>query len=903
MKNYQQFQWVSLLPLTLFIIGFSSVTLLDAKESKAVFEKEKFFNPAPGGRKPWEIKSFGPVGFGVTIDKSHSLKITNIEDGSPAKKSEKLKKGQVIESINGRTFKGTDPRIVLGNLITEAEATDGKIEMKIKGEGSVVVNIPVLGSYSETWPLNCEKSDKIVRAFAEVVAKEGQGKWGSILFLLSTGEKKDLEVVRKWVQEMKSMDKMAWGIGFKGLGICEYYLRTGDKAALPLIQNGADFLRDTIYNGAWSGRPGGGFKYQSGAHMNAAGVHCIDFLLLAKTCGVEVDDATLQGSLRQYFRFSGRGSVPYGDYTPKSGYGDCNGKTGGLALAMAAAQRLVPSESESIYGKAMQVNAMKGYYGTAAYGTGHTGGGIGEIWKSAAMGLMTEKRPDQYRQYMEARKWSLELSRRFHGGFGIAGTPDGRYDQALGERSKITWGTYYALNYTLPRKKLHLFGAPKSQWAKSFSLPERPWGTEADDDFNSPNPVPGGPWGHMDMLKETLQEHSGGPVKKMFGGSKITDRMILTYLHHPEITHRFEARNAILKLKKDDMILKALSSKDARLRHIGVMCLHELFGTWRKNNRDLNRITPAMMKEVEKIIRDPKESWFLKQWATGLLQHVELKELRTYKDVLISMIQHEERWVQGTAISTSRRLLADPSSYKDLFPPIVKAISSATGYAMITRAREITNGLDKASPEIQAYALNLLQQIYLKLPEELVSERGIYIIPGGGAIKRQSIGQVVGFSPAGQEFLNSRPKATSAWKISGKEKDKFIYDGRFKRNKALEGTWCLINHNKFETKDTALPWVKEQAKRNKVPKAGTKKMKYGFKVLENGDVKTLGYTKHNKPLRYSGDMAFSTFLDIAYGFEVFSIEGREYLIMEEPFSLDEDKNYKPQSKVYVKVGK
>jgi hypothetical protein len=905
MSRIQHFRWISLLSFSIVIMAFSFSLTQEAEGSEAYFEEEKFFNPAPPGRKGWKIKSFGPVGIGITIEKNSTLKIENVEKGSPAEVAGKLIQGQIIESINDRTFKGTDPRVVLGNILTAAEATDGKIEIRIKGEEAVTVTIPVLGSYSETWPLNCEKSDKIVRDFAEVVAKEGKNQWGSILFLLSTGDERDLKVVSGWVKEMKSISTMAWGVGYNGIGICEYYLRTGDKTALPLIKKAADFLRDTIYNGGWSGRPGGGFNYQAGAHMNAAGVHCIDFLLLAKTCGVEVDEATLQGSLRQFFRFSGRGSVPYGDYTPKAGYSDGNGKTGGLALAMSAASRLTPGGDESIYGKAMQVNAMKGYYGTAAFGTGHTGGGIGEIWKSAAMGLMVEKRPSQYRQYIEARRWALELSRRFHGGFGIAGTPDGRYNQALGERSKITWGTYFALNYTLPRKKLHLFGAPPSKWAQSVSLPERPWGTKADDDFNSPYPVPGGPWGAKDMLKETLEEHSGGPAKKALSGSTVSDQAILTYLHHPEITHRFEAKNAILKHKKDGMILNALSSKDARLRHIGVMCLHELFGTWRKNNKDLARVTPAMMKEVEKIIRNPKESWFLKQWATGLLQHVDLKELRSYKDVLAEMILHEERWIQGTAISTSRRLLADPASYKTIFPPTVKAITSATGYAMVTRAREITNGLDKASPKIQAYALDLLKPIYQNLPKDLISERGIYVIPDGGNLKRQSFGQVIGFSSAGKEFLNSSPKATSAWKASGKEKDKFIYDSRYKRNKNAEGTWCLINHNKFETKAAALPWIEKQLKGGKAPKLGTRKINYGFNILKNGEVKTLGMTKrsHIPPIRYSEGVAFSTFKDIAYHFEVFSMNDRELLLMEEPFELEKDENYKPQYKVYVKVKK
>ena len=62
----------------------------------------------------------------------------------------------------------------------------------------------MLGAYSETWPLNCPKSDKIVRGFADYLAADpahqGLGDIG-MLFLLSTGEDKDLEVVREWARK------------------------------------------------------------------------------------------------------------------------------------------------------------------------------------------------------------------------------------------------------------------------------------------------------------------------------------------------------------------------------------------------------------------------------------------------------------------------------------------------------------------------------------------------------------------------------------------------------------------------------------------------------------------------------------------------------------------------------
>ncbi len=270
-----------------------------------------------------------------------------------------------------------------------------------------------------------------------------------------------------------------------------------------------------------------------------------------------------KSSLRHFYRFSGTGGVPYGDYTPKPGFSDDNGKTGNLALAMAAASRLTPNGENSVYAQAAQRCATKFFYGMNDYHQGHTGGGIGEIWKSVSMGLMTEKLPAQYRSFMDARWWILELSRRHNGGIGIAGGPESNYDKATGE-TQNGWGTLYALSYTLPRKHLHLFGAPLSPWAQSFTLPARPWGTEADDAFRSFDPVPGGPWTHQDMLNEVPNLHSGKAVSALLG-STTSDTDILTYLHHPELTYRNDAIGAILRLGRDSMLSYMINSANGEI--------------------------------------------------------------------------------------------------------------------------------------------------------------------------------------------------------------------------------------------------------------------------------------------------------------------------------------------------
>ena len=102
--------------------------------------KESFYaGPSVFSTRPGETKSlqtidrFGPVGMGLElIQPAFTMRIKNIEEGSPAAATGTLEKGQLIESINDQVLKDIDPRIQLANILGEAEATDGKLRFKIK---------------------------------------------------------------------------------------------------------------------------------------------------------------------------------------------------------------------------------------------------------------------------------------------------------------------------------------------------------------------------------------------------------------------------------------------------------------------------------------------------------------------------------------------------------------------------------------------------------------------------------------------------------------------------------------------------------------------------------------------------------------------------------------------------
>ena len=100
------------------------------------------------------VKRFGPVGLGIDlVQPAFRMRISHVEEGSPAAATGVLRQGQIIESINGEALADIDPRIQLGSMLARAEATDGLLRLVIEGRDEpVVVRLPVLGAYSETWP-------------------------------------------------------------------------------------------------------------------------------------------------------------------------------------------------------------------------------------------------------------------------------------------------------------------------------------------------------------------------------------------------------------------------------------------------------------------------------------------------------------------------------------------------------------------------------------------------------------------------------------------------------------------------------------------------------------------------------------------------------------------------------
>lgn len=683
----------------------------------------------------YSIIRMGPVGIGLELRKpAFTMHITNVEADSPAAATGKLKKGQIIESINGQVLKDEDPRILLGNMITDAEAKDGVLKMMVKDDAKaaaqeVIVKIPALGAYSDTWPLNCAKSDKIVRGFADYLTENKEsiniGLDGALLFMLSTGEEKDLDVARKWIKGLvekykddEEIKSYPWFAGYNGPALCEYYLRTGDESILPVIKMLTEYLKRTIYNGSWMGRGGCSFGYMAGGHMNAAGVHCVVFLMLAKECGVDVDEHTMQSSLYHFYRYSGHGNVAYGDGVPEGGFVS-NGRTTGLALAMGAAANLSPDGEKSVYAKARDISATKGFYSTSWLFHGHTGGGIGELWRGQSMGLIKDKRPEQYRTFMDGRRWMYELARTYDGVFGwVSGWNVSYTDTAKKGRG---WGNYIPLIYTLPRKNLRIYGAPKTEYSKTYQIPRRPWGNAADDVFYSLVPGEYKPGKRQDISTERLITDASMPIMDRLNDSKVSDDTLLMYAHHIDHGIRTASARAINNHRRYHLVVGLLKSKDPRGRHAGVTCIT---GMSKGRALPIDQVTDEMFNLVVEMIRDPQEAWWVNMAAMNALGRARPELVAPHVGRLAYWLRHDDWWLRKAAMTALTPVAADKRFYKQVLPEIGKMIATNERPVALSPVRGIVSQLQNADPEVQAFAVKVLGKAYSDFPTELFAPGG-----------------------------------------------------------------------------------------------------------------------------------------------------------------------------------
>ena len=146
-----------ILPSTLTLLLVSCACY--GAESDDYTEKQ-IYSARPDPNREMSFGHIGVTGVMVRIYRGVTIQVEKTVPGSPA--DGKFKKGETITGINGLSLKGKNPFVMLGNALTNAEATNGQMIFDVAAADGTskrkeTVRIPVLGPYSKTWPLDCNK--------------------------------------------------------------------------------------------------------------------------------------------------------------------------------------------------------------------------------------------------------------------------------------------------------------------------------------------------------------------------------------------------------------------------------------------------------------------------------------------------------------------------------------------------------------------------------------------------------------------------------------------------------------------------------------------------------------------------------------------------------------------------
>lgn len=427
-------------------------------------------DPIPEGYdKDWTLGATGARGWmypeRLTTTTARQIAVTKVAPGSPA--DGKLNVGDVILGVHGKAF-ANNARVEFGQALTHAESDAGKGRLSLRvwregKTGTVVLNLPVLGDYSDTAPYNCPKSKRILEAGCEALAKTvADEKYRAnpivrsfnALGLLASGEEKYLPLIKREAEIAAASNPggyKSWWYGPVMIFLAEYVIETGDTSVLPGLERLAlEAAEGQSIIGSWGhrfARPNG--ILMGYGMMNAPGVPMTIGLALAREAGVDdpVVAEAIEKSARLLRFYAGKGCIPYGDHAPWTQTHDDNGKNG-----MAAVLFNILGESEAAeYFSRMSVAT----HGNERDG-GHTGNFFNMTW---AMPGINPSGPNATGAWMaEFGAWTYDLARQSDGTFMHQGPPEPRYDKYK------FWDTtgVQMVAYAMPLKELRITGKGKT---------------------------------------------------------------------------------------------------------------------------------------------------------------------------------------------------------------------------------------------------------------------------------------------------------------------------------------------------------------------------------------------------------------------------------------------------------
>ena len=647
-------------------------------------------------------------------DTPHVVTVTEVLPETPADGN--LRQGDILESVNGVSLKVVDPRHILGEQINASEGRDGEMIFAVRRNGAtntVTIQLDPIGSYSKTFPINCEKSKTIVDQTAAFILENGGPEGGitgalEALFLMSTGEAKYMPVVEKYAIELASKphSTSTWYIGYNGIFLGEYYLATGDKRVLPAIKARCDQLAAGQWFNGWGHntiRCGPG--YVTGGTLNAAGDQALTTLVLARECGVEINTEIYDNAIVQFSRFAGRGGVPYGDHHPELWWSS-NGKNGGLAAALS----LLPQAKFQGGAKLLALSETDSYFGNEG---GHGSCFGNHTWRSIVDALVMDHPSGSWRRHKDQMIWHFELSRMPGGGFRVP-HPGGH--EPIGKAPHYQTGLI-AMAFTSHLHNLRVNGKSRTKYSVEYSPTKGELAVEVDD-FQRTDWVEGvvvdlQPHEIVKVFK-TIYDEDGTPSaretnasKNHPGKKKMPAAWYYNLMHHYSPQVRVWAANGLGYLGEEAVpyIAKALESGDGRLRVAGLNAISCATG-WGPSKTDSN-ITPAIIKEhflstIVETLQDESIGMWEHRHALMALSRADGESIEANFEAIKPYFFEDEWWLRVAAFKAIEPLIQDPDAMRALMPAMMASYDADVNLpARRWGATSVFKAAIAANPEIK----------------------------------------------------------------------------------------------------------------------------------------------------------------------------------------------------------
>ncbi|HSP43693.1 MAG TPA: DUF6288 domain-containing protein [Luteolibacter sp.] len=319
----------SKLLLTLALSVAIPGTALAITDPENLGQWDKPTNTGPDKEVPGFLVNLGPTGARAIL-KETSFVVKHVFAGSPA--GGKLHIDDEITGANGTPFSkhtfgkfyGMEPGagyegpiMDMGKAIEDSEGKDGTLALDVIRDGkpaTVDIQLEAIGRFSDTYPKQCKKSEKLAARAIDYLLKNPQERTDHVhekglygLALLAQGKTMEAETLAMAWNEPPGEKQWTWYPSYQAIFLAEYFLQTGDKRVLPTIEEDckrlylSQVIDPELYKDAMHGGQPQAKNFLKGGNGHGArcagyGTMTITTLMamlsweLAEDCGIEIED-------------------------------------------------------------------------------------------------------------------------------------------------------------------------------------------------------------------------------------------------------------------------------------------------------------------------------------------------------------------------------------------------------------------------------------------------------------------------------------------------------------------------------------------------------------------------------------------------------------------------------------